>query len=314
MWTKTECAGHPRDMGLAQGEALRASIVQELARHGLATERSRMPSLTALAVGSIRGQGAGREMFRHFAHLAERLEGLAKRASVPLDSLLELHLRIREGGEAGGLLSRRASLRAKAVPGGEGPEGSKSALLERSLPAALRGEAGWIVRQSEPAVGFRSVEITLPWLVSSVAGVNEGGLAVMAGPMLWGTPGFAGASPSHLLVQECLQRFEDLEGALGWCQKRPVEGDQSFVLADASGAVATVISKGRRRRVQPGEGELFIESGEGAADGDASEAEASSTSSSSSTEAEEVTDRVLLDPSARRLQLDAAGSTLELTL
>ena len=215
MWTTIECAGHPRDMGLAQGAAARAAIASELSRHGLAVERSRFPSLRPLAAGSIRGQGAGRELFRHFAHLAERLEGMAKGAEVPLDSLLDLHLRVREGGEAGGLLSRRASLRAKTVGGANA---SKNALLERSLPIALPGEAGWIVRHSQPAVGFRSVEITLPWLVSSVAGVNEGGLAVMAGPLLWGTPGYSGAAPSHVLVQECLQRFEDLNGALGWCQ------------------------------------------------------------------------------------------------
>jgi hypothetical protein len=295
-------------MGLAQGAAAHTAIVTELARHGLPVQRSRWPSLRPLAVGSVRGQGAGRELFRHFAHLAERLEGLAKGANVPLDSVLDLHLRVREGGEAGGLLSRRASLRARTVGGAND---SKTALLERSLPAALGSEAGWIVRHSAPAVGFRSVEITLPWLVSSVAGVNEGGLAVMAGPLLWGTPGYSGASPSHLLVQECLQRFEDLDGALGWCQKRPVEGDQSFVLADATGAVATVISTGGRQRVQAGEGELFVESGEGMP-GD--EPGAENDRAGSVLEPASASARVLLDPRARRLQLDAAGTAFDIGL
>ena len=298
-WMTIECAGHPRDMGLAQGTAARVVIAKELSRLGLPSARSRLPSLRPLATGSTRGRGAGRELFRHFAHLAERLEGLAKNADVPLDSVLDLHLRVREGGQAGGLLSRRASLGTKTM---SGAQNSKTALLERSLPMALPGEAGWVVRHSRPTVGFRSVEITLPWLVSSVAGVNEGGLAVMAGPLLWGTPGDAGSAPSHVLVQECLQRFEDLDGALGWCQKRPVEGDQSFVLADATGAVATVISTGGRQRVQAGEGELFVESGEGVEVGqDAAKAPAAP-------------DRVVLDPTARTLQLEAAGTSVEINL
>ncbi len=312
MWTTIECAGHPRDMGLAQGDAARAAIASELSRHGIAVRRSRFPSLRPLAAGSVRGQGAGRELFRHFAHLGERLEGMAKSAEVPLDSLLELHLRVREGGEAGGLLSRRASLRAKTVGGANASKTAhKSAILERSLPTALAGEAGWIVRHSRPEVGFSSVEITLPWLASSVAGVNEGGLAVMAGPLLWGTPGNSGAAPSHVLVQECLQRFEDLEGALGWCQKRPVEGDQSFVLADATGAVATVISTGGRQRVQAGEGELFVESGEGIASGEGGDAGGGAARSAGTPPGP---DRVLLDPFARRLQLEASGMAVDISL
>lgn len=300
MWTTIECAGHPRDMGLAQGAAVRTAIREEVERHGLSSQRSRLPSLRALNVGPLRGAGAGRELFRHFAHHAERLEGLARSAGVPMDSILDLHLRVRAGGAAGGLLARRASLRARTV-GGEGD--GKRALLERSLPRPAVDEAGWILRESVPAVGFRSIEVGLPWLVPALAGVNEGGLAVMAGPLLWGQPGREGWTPSTLLVQECLQRFEDLEGALDWCCKRPVEGEQSFVLADATGAVATLIASGRERRVQAGEGELYLEGGEPAVEEDGAEAEDPGHA-----------DRVLLDPKARRLQLDAAGMAVEIGL
>ncbi|MAG32950.1 MAG: hypothetical protein CL908_18900 [Deltaproteobacteria bacterium] len=302
MWTTIECAGHPRDMGLAQGAAAGAAIRQEVAAAGLSTQRSRVPSLRALGVGPIRGHGAGREFFRHFPHQSERLEGLARSAGVPVDSLLDLHLRIRAGGSVGGLLSRRAALRARAT-GGRGE--LKRALLERSLPLPIDGESGFILRESRPAVGFCSIEIGLPWLVSAVAGVNEGGLAVMAGPLLWGTPGREGWPPSLLLVQECLQRFEDLKGALDWCCKRPVEGEQSFVLADATGAVATVIARGRSRRAQAGEGELYIEGGE--------PAESEPAGKPGPTRDDSV-DRVWLDPTARRLKLDAAGVAIEVGL
>lgn len=304
MWTSIECAGHPRDMGLAQGGAFADSIRGVCAAAGLPVVRSRLPTLKALTEGSLRGGGAGREMLRHFAHQFERLEGLARGAMVPTDSLLELHLRIRAGGESGGLLSRRASLRAYsghvAKAAGK-PE--KQVLLERTLPAALAGEVGWALRESRPAVGFRSIEIGLPWLVPGVAGINEAGLAVMAGPILWGRPGHAGWPPSALLVQESLQRFEDLPGALDWCRKRPVEGDQSIVLADASGSVATVISSGRERRVQEGEGELYLEAGE------PPDASASNTGSEDNGEAQ-----IILDPQNRTLRLDAPGAMIEIKI
>ncbi|MBB84272.1 MAG: hypothetical protein CL931_10730 [Deltaproteobacteria bacterium] len=281
MLTTFECAGHPRDMGLAQGAALRDALRSESERLGLPLHRSRMPSLRPLAIGAVRGVGAGREMFRHFAHLAERLEGVAKSADLPLDTVLELHLRIREGGERGGLLARRAVVRASAE---EGSASGKCWCLERTLPVAAEGEAGWVLRESRPQVGYRSVEVTLPWLVSSVAGVNEAGLAVVAAPLLWGAPGREGNPTSLLLVQECLQRFPDLEGALDWCRKRPVEGEQSLVLADANGDLATVAFSGRDCRVLPGDGELQLEGGEPfAQSGETSE------------------DQILVDPVGRRL-------------
>ena len=176
MWT-IECAGHPRDMGLAQGGACASTIRAACEAAGLPLRRSRFPTLRALHAGSVRGAGAGREFLRHFAHQAERLEGLARAANVPFDSV-ELHLRARAGGVEAGLLARRTRLRAYSH---SDAALGKRTLLERTLPAVVSGEVGWILRESRSSVGFRSVEIGLPWLVSGVAGVNEAGLAAMAG-------------------------------------------------------------------------------------------------------------------------------------
>ena len=301
MWTTIECSGHPRDMGLAQGAAARVSIRSEIERARLPRSPSRFPSLRGLTQGPKRGRGAGRDFFRHFAHQSERLEGMAFAAGVPLDSILDLHLRIRAGGAAGGLLSRRASVRARTTGGA----GEKCVLLERTLPRVNAVESGWVVRKSRPQVGFHSVEIGLPWLVTAVAGVNAGGLAVVAGPLLWGKTGCDGASPSSLLAQECLQRFSDVSGALDWCDKRPVEGEQSFVLADASGAVATVVVAGQERRAQIGEGELYLEGGELP-----TETENSSEAISNN----ETSGRVVLDPVSRTLQLETLGTRLSISL
>lgn len=217
------CAGHPRDMGQIQGEALRGIIREAVVRAGLSTRRSRWPSLRPVVSGPLRGSAAGRELFRHFAHQAERIEGLALAADLPLDSLLALQLRVGAGALAG---------------------------LEL-------GDGAWIVRESRPVVGFRSLERTLAWLVPAVAGVNEVGLALFA-PLPGASARVDGRgsastrgvdAPSMLLVQDCLARFEHLAGALDWCRKRPAEGEQTIVLADASGGRATVAFQGRERRV-----------------------------------------------------------------
>jgi len=244
-------------MGIAQGHALRDRIREAVVRGGLPTRRSRWPSLRPVVSGRLRGGGTGRELCRHFAHQAERLEGLAQAANLPLDSLLELQLQLGAG---------------RVGPGG-------------------MGKAIWIVRESRPVVGFRSLELTLPWLVSAVAGVNEAGLAVI-GQLPGASPGSsartaerrAGDAPSLLLVQDCLARFEHLAGALDWCRKRPVEGDEILLLGDASGARATVEIRGRERTIATGAG------------GFASDA----------TRAGE-TGVVRIDPTARLLRLEGFG-------
>lgn len=302
MWTTIECAGHPRDLGWNQGIATREAIRSEIARAGLSCSRSRIPTLRGLASGPLRGRGAGREFYRHFAHQAERLEGLAAAAGVPSDSILDLHLRGSAGTEDGPLASRGAAIRGHRV---EEDDGEARVLLERTLPPAVAGEAGWMLRESRPEVGFASIEIGLPWLVSSVAGLNSEGLAMIAGSPLGPGSGRTGAAPPLLLVQECLQRFSDVEGALGWCGKRPVEGEQLFVLADASGALVTVAFDGRECRIQRDEAEVYSEAGGAAVQyGEVAAVWGAAGKM----------DRVRLDPQSRRLQIEAAGTTIEIDL
>ncbi|MFP6654961.1 MAG: hypothetical protein VCB25_04990 [Myxococcota bacterium] len=302
MWTTIECAGHPRDLGGMQGAATRHAIRSELARAGLSCSRSRMPTLRGLASGPLRGRGAGREFYRHFAHQAERLEGLAAAAGVPSDSILALHLLGPSATGEVGLLSRGASLRGHWI---EEEDAASLALLERTLPEAVTGEAGWMLRESRPEVGFPSIEVGLPWLVSSVAGLNAGGLAMMAGPSTTEASGRDGAAPALLLVQECLQRFSDVEGALGWCQKRPVEGEQSFVLADASGAIATVVLDGRECRIEKAEAEIFLPVGQANPSNERVAAVSGDVSR---------LDRIRLDPRRRRLEVDVAGTAIQIDL
>ncbi|MFO0691324.1 MAG: hypothetical protein U0900_21675 [Myxococcota bacterium] len=217
-----ECAGHPRDMGFAQGRALAEAIRAEVARAGLATRRSRFPSLRPVVSGPLRGRGAGRELFRHFAHQAERLEGLAQAAGLPLDSLLALQLRMRAA--AATVLVVRES---RPVVG------------FRSLELGC----AWLV-PALAGVNAAGLAVVADWPATGRAedAASRGGDR--------GRDPHEGDAPPLLLVQDCLARFENVAGALDWCRKRPVEGELVLRFGDASGAQARVVVSGRERRAE----------------------------------------------------------------
>ena len=222
MFSLIECRGHPRDMGFAQGLALRTAIARQVAARDLPGQRRRGPTLTAFSAGEVRGAGAGREMIRHFTHLAERVDGLARGARIPVDSIFRLQVEVSALDPEALALS---AIGLDSIPG---------ASLVRSLPGR-----DWVIRRSRPEVGFASIEVAHPWHVGASAGLNELGLAasIVPGPPSSGDDGLA---PVLLLVQECLQRFGNVDAGLGWCMNRPVGGEGTILLADASGDRATI--------------------------------------------------------------------------
>jgi hypothetical protein len=239
-------------MGRAQGEACRDGIASALAAAGIARPRRIPTSLLPFAGGPVLGRGMGLQVVRHYPHLSERIQGLARGSGQSAASLMELF--VRAAGGAG-----PESLTAPAA--GAGRSGDAACLLRRVAPA------DWIVRRSRPEVGFASVELTLPWLATAVGGVNENGVAVLVVPTRAPRPD-AGGPSVLLLVQECLQRFHDVPGCIDWCSKRPASGAASIVLADGTGAVAAVeVDDDVRRVVTPADGVL-------ASGGEAAEQEA----------------------------------------
>ncbi|MGH0033581.1 MAG: hypothetical protein ACQGVK_00995 [Myxococcota bacterium] len=298
-----ESAGAPRDQGLDQGLAYRGAVRDGVARAGVRSRSRRRFGLAPFAGGPVLGRGPGRELIRHYTHLAERAEGLALGAGLRLESVVELMFR-----EPGALGLSAAAL---AVAGGP----TASPAVGRALPVPSRGADRWLLRRSRPEVGFVSVEATLPWLVGAVGGLNEWGLAAAL------APGDAPAVPS-LLVQEVLQRFRDLPSALDWCAKRPGAGDGALLLADAAGGLATVHFEGEGRSVgrsdrgvlvagvgSPEAAELCkqLEDALDRADGDAAPPVGACLSG-----AAPAAGRLVLAPAAGRVVLtDAAGAATE---
>ncbi len=216
------CRGAPRDLGLDQGrawgEAIRKSVVDAqggwLARFAF---RWTPPA---------RVRAVGRDTFRFFPHMAERSAGLALGARVSALSLAALAAQP-EPSLAGALRIVRTE---------RGP----------CVARAIASGTPVLLRESVPDSDYRSIELVDAARIAPWVGVNQHGLAVGASFLAAGDDPCA--APASLLAQDCLQRFDRVDKAVEWLERRPAGGRALIALADAAGACAVVEIDGRERK------------------------------------------------------------------
>ena len=235
-----ECEGAPRDLGSDQGTHCRA-VLNAAYRSRSRWQRARL----RLPVESDGRRRTRLEIRRFYPQQAEMMEAMARASRVPLAWLIALLVgNLRSAASEDALVLAAAS----AVTG-------RGGLLARALP----GDA--IVRRSRPTSGFRSIELTQPWRIAPLAGVNETGLAVACLSRSGEVAGSRHAVPAALLAHDCLRRFDNLDGAIDWLLVRPGGGKSMLVLADPSGEIAGVRADGDERRVfRPADG-LIVHTG-----------------------------------------------------
>ncbi len=223
MTPQIECEGAPRDLGLAQGRACRIDLERSAARRSILEKLEDL-----LPVGSASRRL--RDIKRHYPHQSESMAGLSVGAGV---SEIWLVRQLNADGD-------RAPMAATI---------QEHALLARGF------QGDTLIRHSRPEGLFRSVELTRPWLTSSLIGVNERGLGVAVSC----EAGTAVEAPAVLLAQDCLERFGNTEAAVEWCLNRPAAGPASVFLLDAAGEAASVeILEAERRVSRPSEGVLVV--------------------------------------------------------
>jgi len=232
---RIDCAGAPRDLGLDQGRAMGEGVDAELGR--ILRERRIDTGIADL----------GRDVERHFPHLAERMAGLARGAGVERKALV---VALARASCEPSFLFRPARALATRRP---------RALLAGRFDLSADRCSVPVVRRSNPLGGFESLELTLPWLASCLGGLNSAGLAVLLAPpglALQPGTGFraeaACRAPALLFVQQCLERFDRVDTAVDWCLSRPSDGRATILLADAGGRLGGVeLDEERRRLVDP---------------------------------------------------------------
>jgi hypothetical protein len=219
------CRGAPRDLGLDQGRA----CAPEIARLVAASAGGAFARLVAAIRPPAAQREVERDTYRYFPHMGERGAGLARGARVSPLALAALSAR-----------PEHAPADALRVV-----KGARGASIARAIPT----EALVVLRESAPDTDYRSLEFVAVAHVAPLIGVNEHGLAV--GAVLLGAGGEC-AAPAALLAQDCLQRFDRVEKALEWLERRPAGGRAHFALADATGAAASFEIEGAaRKRVDP---------------------------------------------------------------
>jgi uncharacterized membrane protein len=235
-----ECEGAPRDLGFDQGTQCREIL--GAAYHSQSRwQRARF----RLLAESNACRMTRLEIRRFYPQQAEMMQAIARASRVPVAWLIAILAgNLRPAAPADALVLAAAS----AIT-------DRGGLLARALPGDL------IVRRSRPESGFRSIELTQPWRVAPLAGVNEAGLAVACVTNSRGIAAVRHAAPAALLAQDCLRRFDRLDGAIDWLLARPGGGTSTLVLSDLSGEVAGVVVDGDERRLfRPADG-LIIHTG-----------------------------------------------------
>jgi hypothetical protein len=218
---RVACRGAPRDLGLDQGRACSAEIERALAEHA----PSGLRRLFAVVRPPAAQRAVNRDVYRFFPHTAERTAGLARGARVSPFALAGLSA-----------LPERAPADAlRVVKGASGP------CIARALPPAVLS----VLRESAPDTDYRSLELVPLARIAPFVGVNEHGLAVGA---VLAVSGGECAAPASLLAQDCLQRFDRVEKAVEWLERRPAGGRAHFALADATGAAALFEIDGTLRK------------------------------------------------------------------
>lgn len=225
-----DCEGAPRDLGFDQGRVMMEGVDAELAR----ILRSR-----PVDPGAVR---VARDLDRHFPQLSERTVGLARGAGVDRRALV---LALARAAREPGFLFRPARALALRAP---------RALLAGRFDLSTDRCSVPVLRRSLPQGVLPSAELTLPWLATSLGGVNAAGLAVLLAPPAPSVTATVRAdtpseAPALLLVQQCLERFERVQAAVDWCLVRPSGGAAAILLADATGALLRVDLDGDQRCV-----------------------------------------------------------------
>jgi hypothetical protein len=244
-----ECRGDHREMGLAQGEARRASLenlpkaLVELA--GLSADSvlggavGRISPGIGSLIGRVGNRVIGRDLERHYPSQLSRLRGIAEGAGLPIRALyvgpaVELALN-----RSIYTVPPKGACTAMAVSGDRAANGEPMIAKNFDYPAA--GIDTYLARISRPSASnvAASIDITAAPLPGCHEGVNEHGLAVA-----YNYGSFRGTPKARVsitsLVQELLEQCDSVESAIAHLERRPRAGGALLMLADASGALASV--------------------------------------------------------------------------
>ncbi|MBM4036689.1 MAG: hypothetical protein FJ291_33570 [Planctomycetes bacterium] len=258
------CEGGPREMGVAQGAALRERIAgaRDALRQLDAVRKQRpwwMPWGVFFGLAERKAEGMlGKALARHSPEMAQRLAGMAEGAGVSQGALCLLNA-------AEVLLSSvrdvttvppAAACSAVAVRGSRSATGEP--VIAHNFDYLPVVQPFYILRESRPSSGLRSLDFTVAPMCGTIDGMNERGLCVVMNYAFPVDSGPAGV-PNSMVIAEALARCGTVAEAADWVLSRPRWGGGLLMLADAEGDLASVELSNTRSAVRhPAEGEDLL--------------------------------------------------------
>lgn len=255
------CHGDPREMGLAQGDSLkpkihgsRQALVDLLAFR--AQQPRWLPFVAFRAFAERRAEGMlTASLARVRPHMLERLGGIAEGCRLPprvlhlLNALEPFMATVRGRFEVQPGL---AACSAVAVRGRKSATGEP--IIARNFDYLPIVQPFFVLRESRPRGGFRSLQFTVAPLAGAVDGLNERGLCI--------TYNYAYTidrakewAPLSMVIDEALAACETVPQAAAFIESRLRWGSGLLMLADAQGDIASLeVSNSRSRLRRPAEG------------------------------------------------------------
>jgi predicted choloylglycine hydrolase len=258
------CAGEDREMGLAQGRALRTKILgirqslRELEAFRVQQPKW-LPYPLFLSLSEWKAERALTAALRRFAPaMLDRLEGIAAGAGASLRTICLMNV----------MEAFLGSCEGKTVPA---PLGGCSALAIRRSRSA-NGEPivaknfdylplvqpFFMLRESRPRSGWRSLDFTVAPQGGTVDGVNEQGLCITLN-YAYLTDAAHPAPLITMVIAEALARCSTVAEAVEHITQRPRWGAGILMLADAAGDLASLeLSNSKAAVRRPAQGEDWL--------------------------------------------------------
>ncbi len=257
------CEGSPREMGLAQGAAVRSKI--HSAREALAdleAFRLQQPCwLTYSVYRWLAEQKASRflsaPLARDFPAMNERLIGIAQGADISLKGVLLINALEPLMSSVGGCAACPGACSAVAIRGHRSQSGEP--IIARNFDYLPLVQPFYLVRKSNPNKGLRTVEFTTAPLAGAVDGMNEAGLCITYNYGFTTDQPNVPAAPISMAISMALQHCSSVSQAADFISSMPRWGGALLMLADADGDIASLeLSSTRHHLRRPGIGEHVL--------------------------------------------------------
>jgi hypothetical protein len=258
------CEGDSAEIGYAQGKALKQNIhaTYEMLRD-LEAFRLKQPWYLPFSLFRRIAAKRSHEAVRPAVEAAcpsarQRLLGISRGSGLKesglwlLNAMEGLLANVRENTD----IPAPGGCSAVAIRGGMSQTGEP--VIAHNFDYLPLVQPHYIIRESRPKQGYRSLEFTVAPLAGAVDGINEKGLAVTYNYAY--TLDRADPGPTlSMLISEMLARFERVSDAIGWLEEQKRWGSGLLMFADREGDIASLEITNTRQAVRrPESGEDFL--------------------------------------------------------